>query len=196
MTTPIKTQCPHCQTCFSLQQFQLNKIDAIVTCSQCQKSFSVNQNLTVTSDNASSPTTAHRDTQSKLNNQSAGSAHPTRNLTTSTKPSHNKKRTANTLIHDDLIYDDMEIDEPENSTVECDSLDSMDAWLSQASNTHSTAPAADCTKNTVSKNHQKEPSIDSSDARTRISPSSIGQEVLSSAAANDIHASINHTADN
>ena len=196
MTTPIKTQCPHCHTCFSLQQSQLNKINAIVTCSQCQKSFSVNQNLTVTSDNASSLTKAHRDTQSKLNNQSAGSTHPTRNLTTSAKPSDNKKRTADTLIHDDLIYDDMDIDEPEDSTVEYDSLDSMDAWLSQASNTHTTAPAAERTKNTVSKSNQKEPSLDSSDAQTRISPSSIGQEVLSSAAANDIHASINDTADN
>ena len=65
------------------------------------------------------------------------------------------------MIHDGLIYDDMDSDEPEESVLEYDSLDSMDAWLTQASNMNnsgytSTAdnqPTSNLSKKTDKKNN-------------------------------------------
>ena len=197
MTTPIKTQCPHCQACFKVQQNQLNKANATINCTQCQKSFSVNQHLIVTPDTSSSSTqhtaTTHQNAQSKLSNQPQSYT----NISNTAKSSLNKKRSSDMLIHDDLIYDDMDIDEPEDSIVEYDSLDSMDAWLTQVSDTNS-ATTTDNSTNTFSKpsNKSQEQFLASPTDRIATEHSSMAQEVLSSTAANDIHASINDTADN
>ncbi len=194
MTTPMKTQCPHCQACFKVQQNQLNKANATINCTQCQKSFSVNQHLIVTPDTSNSfssqhnTATAHHETQSKLSNRpesSTNSRNQASNISNTAKSSLHKKRSADILIHDDLIYDDMDIDEPEDSIVEYDSLDSMDAWLTQVSDTNA-ATTTDNATNTLSKTNTD---------RIATEHSSMTQEVLSSTAANDIHASINDTAD-
>lgn len=198
MTTPIKTQCPHCQACFKVQQNQLNKANATINCTQCQKSFSVNQHLIVTPDTSNSSSTqhtatTHQNAQSKLSNQPQSYT----NISNTAKSSLNKKRSSDMLIHDDLIYDDMDIDEPEDSIVEYDSLDSMDAWLTQVSDTNS-ATTTDNSTNTFSKTNNKSQEQFVAPPTDRIAKehSSMTQEVLSSTAANDIHASINDKADN
>ncbi|OYD05987.1 zinc-ribbon domain-containing protein, partial [Paludifilum halophilum] len=50
MTTPIKTQCPHCHAIFNIKKTQLNQKTANVCCEHCQHSFLVNNNLIVTND--------------------------------------------------------------------------------------------------------------------------------------------------
>lgn len=167
MTTPIETQCPHCKACFSVEQNQLNKVNAIAKCDHCKKHFLVNQHLIVT------PEIPHT-TQTKVT------------ATNSTLPLASKKH-AKDLSSDDLIYDDMDIDEPAESIVEYDSLDSMDAWLSQASQTVS-QPANKLSKATNNKNNCS--SVTSSISVATSTP------LLSSVAANDIHASIDNSPEN
>ena len=50
MTTPIKTQCPHCHAIFNIKKTQLDQKTANVCCEHCQHSFLVNNNLIVTAD--------------------------------------------------------------------------------------------------------------------------------------------------
>ncbi|ERL55007.1 zinc-ribbon and DUF3426 domain-containing protein [Psychrobacter aquaticus] len=201
MTTPIKTQCPHCQACFKIQQTQLNKANSTVSCQHCQQSFLVNEHLIVTPD-ASNTSTAQADTKkSHINGRfdpRPHSATPTKahnknqNGLSGSKSSLNEKHhSSGTLIHDDLIYDDMDIDESDDSILDYDSLDSMDAWLTQASYTSTAA-------HKVSNQNYKADSKSNSDAPLKTSsPTAITEPVvLSSTAANNIHASIDNTADN
>lgn len=164
MTTVIKTQCPHCQACFNIQQTQLNKVNAIVNCEQCQQSFLVNQHLIVTPD-----ATAQSDiTATRTNIQSA-----------------NKKQVKD-LSSDDLIHDDMDIDEPSETILEYDSLDSMDAWLGKvAHSSEAVSESSNSTFKALNKN-----------SHSSVKPSSTLQPVISSVAANDIHASVDRTTDN
>lgn len=217
MTTPIKTQCPHCQACFKIQQTQLNKVNATVSCDQCQQSFLVNKHLILTADAVSTSaiqknTTTDINTLADSNRHSAQTAdnhHKNQHAAGAAKslltPPHSKNISSDTLIeddliHDGLIYDDMDSDEPEESVLEYDSLDSMDAWLTQASNMNnsgytSTAdnqPTSNLSKKT-DKNNGSSAKV-SSDATTENSSSA--QMALSSAAANDIHANVDDTADN
>ena len=217
MTTPIKTQCPHCQACFKIQQTQLNKVNATVSCDQCQQSFLVNKHLILTADAVSTSaiqknTTTDTNTLADSNRHSAQTAdnhNKNRHAAGASKspltPPHLKNISSDTLIeddliHDGLIYDDMDSDEPEESVLEYDSLDSMDAWLTQASNMNnsgytSTAdnqPTSNLSKKT-DKNNASSAKV-SSDATTENSSSA--QMALSSAAANDIHANVDDTADN
>lgn len=178
MTTPIKTQCPHCQTCLNIQQTQLNTVNSTVTCEHCQQNFLINQHLIVTSDISHT----HHKNQNRL---------------TDSKSSFNKQKTkdlsSDTLIHDDLIYDDMDIDESSEPILEYDSLDSMDAWLTQASHTSTVVeePSSNVSKATTKNRYS---SVRSS--TTTAEPLSTAQPVLSSVAANDIHASVDHKTDN
>lgn len=217
MTTPIKTQCPHCQACFKIQQTQLNKVNATVSCDQCQQSFLVNKHLILTADAANTSaiqknTTTDTNTLADSNRHSAQTAdnhNKNQHAAGATKPSltppHSKNISSDTLIeddliHDGLIYDDMDSDEPEESVLEYDSLDSMDAWLTQASNMNNSSytstadnqPPSNLSKKT-DKNNGSSAKV-SSDATTE-NPSS-AQMALSSAAANDIHANVDDTADN
>ena len=191
MTTPIKTQCPHCHTCFKVQQTQLNQVNAAVHCDQCQQSFLVNKHLVVNAD------TSH-DTIKKSTVETQADKPRTHKTSKQTKPSAREKHTSDTLIHDGLIHDDMDIDEPEESILEYDSLDSMDAWLTQAS--HS-APIATPDKrsnthksDTTKKPHRSTASSLNASPVTNANPAP--QSVLSSTAANDIHANIDNKDDN
>ncbi|MGE6359732.1 DUF3426 domain-containing protein [Psychrobacter glacincola] len=217
MTTPIKTQCPHCQACFKIQQTQLNKVNATVSCDQCQQSFLVNKHLILTADAVSTSsiqenTTTDTNTLADSNRHSAQTAdnhHKNQHAAGASKspltPPHSKNISSDTLIeddliHDGLIYDDMDSDEPEESVLEYDSLDSMDAWLTQASNMNNSSytstadnqPTSNLSKKT-DKNNASSAKV-SSDATTENSSSA--QMALSSAAANDIHANVDDTADN
>lgn len=217
MTTPIKTQCPHCQACFKIQQTQLNKVNATVSCDQCQQSFLVNKHLILTAD-AVSTSTIQENTTTDTNTLSDSNGHSAQTADNHNKnqhaagaskspltPSHLKNISSDTLIgddliHDGLIYDDMDSDEPEESVLEYDSLDSMDAWLTQASNMNNSSytstadnqPTSNLSKKT-DKNNASSAKV-SSDATTENSSSA--QMALSSAAANDIHANVDDTADN
>ncbi|WP_198329752.1 DUF3426 domain-containing protein [Psychrobacter cibarius] len=217
MTTPIKTQCPHCQACFKIQQTQLNKVNATVSCDQCQQSFLVNKHLILTADAVSTSaiqknTTTDTKTLSDSNGHSAQTAdnhnknqHAAGAAKSPLTPPYSKNASSDTLIeddliHDGLIYDDMDSDEPEESVLEYDSLDSMDAWLTQASNMNNSSytstadnqPTSNLSKKT-DKNNGSSAKV-SSDATTENSSSA--QMALSSAAANDIHANVDDTADN
>ncbi|GAF60624.1 LOW QUALITY PROTEIN: hypothetical protein JCM18903_551 [Psychrobacter sp. JCM 18903] len=217
MTTPIKTQCPHCQACFKIQQTQLNKVNATVSCDQCQQSFLVNKHLILTADAVNTSaiqenTTTDTNTLADSNEHSAQTAdnhnknqHAAGAAKSPLTPPHSKNISSDTLIeddliHDGLIYDDMDSDEPEESVLEYDSLDSMDAWLTQASNMNnsgytSTAdnqPTSNLSKKT-DKNNASSAKVSSGDTTEN---SSSAQMALSSAAANDIHANVDDTADN
>lgn len=165
MTTPIKTQCPHCQACFKVQQTQLNKVNATVSCDQCQRSFLVNQHLIVTSDAADTP-----------------------------KEHSSKDFPDDTLIHDGLIYDDMDIDESEQTALEYDSLEDMDAWLTQAS--VSTAAHNKPSKSTSNTSKKAATSLAKPAPKAAAEHSSAAQIALSSAAANDIRANVDEGTDN
>lgn len=217
MTTPIKTQCPHCQACFKIQQTQLNKVNATVSCDQCQQSFLVNKHLILTADAVSTSTiqentTTDTNTLSDSNGHSAQTAdnhnknqHAAGAAKSPLTPPHSKNISSDTLIeddliHDGLIYDDMDSDEPEESVLEYDSLDSMDAWLTQASNMNNSSytstadnqPTSNLSKKT-DKNNASSAKVSSGDTTEN---SSSAQMALSSAAANDIHANVDDTADN
>ncbi|GAF52795.1 DUF3426 domain-containing protein [Psychrobacter sp. JCM 18900] len=204
MTTPIKTQCPHCQACYSVKQTQLNQVNATISCDRCQQSFLVNKHLVVNSEVIQKPTPQKNipaqqkaQTQPISNEQKATTSsnqHNPQNVPDRPTPSISKKKSSGTLIHDDLIYDDMDIDDPEEDVQEYDSLDSMDAWLTQASNTSPSVattekPKAPPSKETIksSNSSTKKPST------STISASSSTQDMLSSAAANDIHANVEST---
>ena len=217
MTTPIKTQCPHCQACFKVQQTQLNKVNATVSCDQCQQSFLVNKHLIVTADainasairkntttdtNATAVPSAHSAQTADNRNKNQGAAGASKSSLTYP---HSKNVSSDTLIdddliHDGLIYDDMDTDEPEESILEYDSLDSMDAWLTQASNINNSSynsTADNQSSNNLSKktdkNNASSAKVSSGDTTEN---SSSAQMALSSAAANDIHANVDDTADN
>ena len=217
MTTPIKTQCPHCQACFKIQQTQLNKVNATVSCDQCQQSFLVNKHLILTADAVSTSaiqenTTTDTNTTADSNGHSAQTAdnhnknqHAAGAAKSPLTPPYLKNVSSDTLIeddliHDGLIYDDMDSDEPEESVLEYDSLDSMDAWLTQASNMNNSSytstadnqPTSNLSKKT-DKNNASSAKVSSDDTTEN---SSSAQMALSSAAANDIHANVDDTADN
>lgn len=164
MTTPIKTQCPHCHACFNLQKTQLNQADATVRCDHCQQDFLVNRHLIVT----------------------------TNTVTTDT----------DTDTDDTLIHDDMDIEESPETNLEYDSLDGMDAWLAQSTPTNDSFSAS----NAPQKNSPKTPDEDvdltakplltPTAQSTKTSHNMTEKAAISSAAANDIHASVDNTPDN
>ncbi|MGP9687810.1 DUF3426 domain-containing protein [Psychrobacter sp. AOP22-C1-C5] len=179
MTTPINIQCPHCQALLNVQQTQINKVNATIKCEHCGQSLlGMQQRDTVTSDTHHKNSSSNRN--SPLNTQKT------------------KDLSSDTLIHDDLIYDDMDIDESSEAVLEYDSLDSMDAWLTEASHTSTVInePSNNTSKVTSKDNRSSvKPSI-ATTATTASKHSSTAQPILSSVAANDIHASIDRTADN
>ena len=209
MTTPIQTQCPHCQACFKVQQTQLNKVNATIGCDQCHQTFLVNKHLIVVPNTASTPSTQVKTSTSQANATSAPSDHAaplSKNNnkkpsdSDNPKPSHNKSPSSDILIHDGLIYDDMDIDidEPPETAPEYDSLDSMDAWLTQVSHTKPTTAAAKIPQSIPTSNIDRSKDLPASppppDAPVESSP--IAKETLSSTAANNIHANVDNNTDN
>ena len=183
MTTPIKTQCPHCQACFKLQQTQLNKVNTAVCCDHCQQSFLVNKHLIVTTD---TPPKMADSTTTDPNNTS--NVKPPIHKQFSNKQS-SAVLSSDSLIHDGLIYDDMDIDEADESSLEYDSLENMDAWLTHATDSSHT--------NSIASNKlDKTPKSAAQSASAATQSTSPAQVALSSAAANNIHANIDDTTDN
>lgn len=186
MTTPIKTQCPHCHTIFNIKKYQLNQKTANACCEHCQKIFLVNNNLIVTADIDSH----HNEQINTAASHKKASISATSNLDD------------DILIHDDMIHDDMDIDISDDKNLEYDSLDSMDAWLTQATdNNHNATQSALSQKNTNKKSdHYSDVSTDifeenPASATTQNHSPSSAQVALSSAAANSIHANIDNTVD-
>ena len=184
MTTPIKTQCPHCHTIFNIKKTQLDEKTASICCEHCQQMFLVNSNLIVTAD---------------IDSQHINTALSHKKASISVTSNADDD---DILIHDDMIHDDMDIDTSDDKNLEYDSLDSMDAWLTQATdNNHSATQSASSQKNTTKKSDRySDVSTDifeenfASATTPNYSPSS-AQVALSSAAANSIHASIDNTTD-
>ena len=223
MTTPIKTQCPHCHAIFNINKTQLDQKTATVCCEHCQQSFLVNNNLIVTAateqktdDIVVENKTAAVNTSSISIDKQNSTVSP--ESKTVTKPNITSAE-ADILIHDnmldddliddglmdnELIYDDMEIEDFEEEDLEYGSLDSMDAWLTQATDSN---PTAIKDKNIYSaKNNSKtldksshlsvNPVENASLVKTSLNEDSSAAHVaLSSAAANDIHANIDDNAD-
>lgn len=193
MTTPIKTQCPHCHTIFNIKNTQLNKKTATVCCEHCQQMFLVNNHLIVTADVVSGHKLTDLETFSKLDRQITVTSTPKRHATLVTASPED----ADLLIHDDMIHDDMDIEAPADKNLEYDSLDSMDAWLTQATD-NNTNPKDISSENTA-KTYSNVP-IDlfeetaNTTKHTNASPSS-AEVALSSAMANHIHAHIDDNAD-
>lgn len=220
MTTPIKTQCPHCHAIFNINKTQLDQKTATVCCEHCQQSFLVNNNLIVTA--------ATEQTTDDIVVESKTAAISTSNISidkqnstvspeskTVTKPNiTSKPAEADILIHDnmldddliydELIHDDMEIEDFEEEDLEYGSLDSMDAWLTQATDNNPTAikdknihSAKNNSKTLDKSSHLSvSPVENASLVKTSLNENSSAAHVaLSSAAANDIHANIDDNTD-
>ena len=221
MTTPIKTQCPHCHAIFNIKKTQLNQKTANVCCQHCQHSFLVNNNLIVTADTEPTADAMGREPQSDASTTANASIKQTSTVTpeskakATTKPNvTSEPEDADILIHDDmveegliddeLIHDDMEIAGFEEEDLEYGSLDSMDAWLTQAAdstptsttNSHDKLPKSTATKLDKSA-YSSVSSIEKPSLANALikEPASAAQVALSSAAANDIHASVDDNSD-
>lgn len=219
MTTPIKTQCPHCHAIFNIKKTQLNQKTANVCCQHCQHSFLVNNNLIVTADTEPTADTMGHEPQSDTSTTANTSINQTSIVTPEakaiTKPNvTSEPEDADILIHDDmaeegliddqLIHDDMDIADFEEEDLEYGSLDSMDAWLTRAADstpTSTTNNSDKLRKSTATKldksahasvNLIEKPSLANALIKE---PASAAQVALSSAAANDIHASIDDNSD-
>ena len=220
MTTPIKTQCPHCHALFNINKTQLDQKTATVCCEHCQQSFLVNNNLIVTAateQKTDDIVVEHKTAAISTSNISIDKQNSTvspESKTVTTPNITSKPAEADILIHDnmldddlmddELIHDDMDIEDFEEQDLEYGSLDSMDAWLTQATDNN---PTAIKDKNIHSeKNNSKtldksshlsvSPVENASLVKTSLNKDSSATHVaLSSAAANDIHANIDGNAD-
>ena len=213
MTTPIKTQCPHCHAIFNIKKTQLNQKTANVCCQYCQHSFLVNNNLIVTAYTEPTADAMGREPQSDASTTANTSIKQTSAVTpeakSTTKPNvTSESEDADILIHDDmaeedliedqLIHDEMDIADFEEEDLEYGSLDSMDAWLTQVADSTPTSTTNNSDKSTKSPATKLDKSAHASVspiekpslANALIKePASAAQVALSSAAANDIHAS-------
>ena len=210
MTTPIKTQCPHCHASSNIKKTQLNQKTATVCCENCQQSFLVNNNLIVTADTDLSNkditrvNTASSSIGSDKDSLSSNASTMLIDTDNSDLQSHRstKLEAADILIHDDMIHDDMDIEADEDKNLEYDSLDSMDAWLNQNTDINHTATINDTPQKNSSTKLDKNSdasanmleAIPSTTASLKDAPSS-AQVALSSTASNDIHANINDNTD-
>lgn len=156
MTTPIKTQCPHCHAFFNVPHTQLNRTDVKARCGRCQQVFLVNEHLIVSAnhqqpDNDISASTAKQNQKNNepelaspdpisitkikkvsVTNKSHANDDNHKSSTSSPPPSNaSKKEIEPELDANVLIYDDMEIDETPDAISDYGSLDEMEAWLTQ-----------------------------------------------------------------
>ena len=211
MTTPIKTQCPHCHASSNIKTTQLNQKTATVCCENCQQSFLVNNNLIVTADTdpSNKNITGINSVNSSViseDKENASSNKPTMLIDDDNSDLQSnlsiKPEAANILIHDDMIHDDMDIEADGDDNLEYDSLDSMNAWLTQNNDINHTATISDTPQKNPSTKLDKNSDASVNTLETTSSatgsltdaPSS-AQIALSSAAANDIHANIDSNAD-
>ncbi|WP_350656524.1 DUF3426 domain-containing protein [Psychrobacter sp. S1-30-MNA-CIBAN-0213] len=174
MTTLIKTQCPSCQAYFSLPQAQLNELNAKARCGRCQQVFLVNENLVVSGDDRSNTDSNFTSFEKSKNN--------------------NSQQDNNFLSSDTLIYDDMPVDDIEESNSEYNSLDEMSAWFSELDTTNLDSEPTDSKPATTVDNQSN---IEPNDQDTLFEESDYvvntrPQYNIGSVAANDINASIDN----
>jgi hypothetical protein len=101
-----------------------------------------------------------------------------------------------------MIHDDMDIEAPYDKSLEYDSLDSMDAWLTQATDNNNNATPSEISQKNTAKKLDKHSDVSTdlfettstSATASNQSPSS-AKIALSSTAANSIHANIDDNAD-
>ncbi len=220
MTTPIKTQCPHCHAIFNINKTQLDQKTATVCCEHCQQSFLVNNNLIVTAATeqktddivVENKTAAVSTSNISIDKQNSTVSPESKTIS---KPNiTSKPAETDILIHDnmlddglmddELIHDDMDIEDFEEQDLEYGSLDSMDAWLTKATDSNPTAikdknihSAKNNSKTLDKSSHLSvNPVENASLVKTSLNEDSSAAHVaLSSAAANDIHANIDDNAD-
>ncbi len=187
MQTLIKTKCPSCKTYLSVPQSHLNERDAKVRCERCQQIYLVNNNIVVSSD-----------TMSTVSSSMTNTAKQKFNRVTKTEAS--SKDQSDSLYNDDLIYDDMPIDESDHTDTKYDLSDDMEPWFSlldampSSSSKSNKQPNMVANKESIANNE-----LDSLVVRSDYIAKTSFQSTMSSAAANDINASVsttNHRSDN
>ncbi len=130
MTAVVKTQCPSCQAYFSVPQAQLNEPNARARCGRCQQIFLVNNHLVV-----------YDDEQLTTNNVIINSHNQVPQSTENRlKNKIYSNKQDDIFSSDALIYDDMPVDQLEDTSVEHRSSDEMDAWFSPLDTMSITAP--------------------------------------------------------
>ncbi|SNT69475.1 zinc-ribbon and DUF3426 domain-containing protein [Psychrobacter sp. LV10R520-6] len=194
MTSPIRTQCPHCHNFFDVPRAHLNRTNAKGRCGHCQQVFLINNYLVVSANHQQTDKNRKISvTKQNPKNNERQPASTTSNPDTqadkvsTTNNSHNSddsniyiskpaKKAETDLDDDILIHDDMDIDETAGDTLVDDSSDGMDLWLAQTSTVTDSLPTSNKPQKTSPKMSEK--------------------PALSSAEVNDIHASIKDTSDN
>lgn len=130
MPTPIKTQCPNCDSTFDVPKALFNDADTKGRCPLCKHTFFVNQHLLGS---------ANQHTNQNISRASEAEAHPA-------KESSRQTQAVDTLADDVLIHDDMEIDDDdvtEEISADYADLEAMQAWLTDDNihqPTHKSAP--------------------------------------------------------
>jgi len=174
MTTLIKTQCPSCQAYFSLPKAQLDELNAKARCGRCQQVFLVNENLVVSGDDRSNTDS---------------------NVTSLKKIKKNtSQQDSDFLSSDTLIYDDMPVDDLEESNSEYNSLNEMSAWFSELDTTDMDSELRDSERAAIDDNRSN---IEHSDQEALFEESNYiinpkPQYNVGSISANNINASIDN----
>ncbi|ALF60495.1 zinc-ribbon and DUF3426 domain-containing protein [Psychrobacter urativorans] len=196
MTTTRKIQCPHCHASFNVPNAPLNQAAVKGRCGHCQQIFLVNENSVVSAPTQLSSTAETTPAPNSPTNHQQKILLNDKTVTDNVKPSTTSKKTDSDVDTNILIYDDMEMDETSDSIDGYGSLDEMDAWLTQSDAPPTLAIDAELTGITdntdtldtliLPSTGHSQPAIDTS---------------ISSADANDIHASVgassgNHTSEN
>lgn len=179
MTTLIKTQCPSCQALYDVSRSQLDELEAKLRCKRCQQIFLIND-YTISNDSV----VTRKPCVPKQEKQEANDFADKDNFVSS----------------DILIYDDMPIDDSESTSFEFDSLDEMDIWTSPLKNTASFAGQATQSDYELSEASENFNAISGHGFVTTssVTTGSINEDsdntspTLSSAAKNNIHASISN----
>ncbi|WP_201554023.1 zinc-ribbon and DUF3426 domain-containing protein [Psychrobacter sp. 72-O-c] len=220
MTSPIRTQCPHCHNFFNVPRAHLNRANAKGRCGHCQQVFLINDYLVVSANHQQTdknkkisvtkqnPKNNERQPASTISNPDTQS-----DKVSTTNNSHNSHNSHDSNIHiskpakkaetdlddDILIHDDMDIDETAGDTSADDSSDGMDVWLAQTGTVTDPLPASNKQQKTSPTMSDKGIDLTANPAAQINAETNHGitaKPALSSVEANDIHASINDTSDN
>lgn len=123
MTAPIRTKCPQCSACFNLPETLLHEITAKARCSRCETIFSVNEHLIVSANSSSSIISAVAQHNNKLHKQVVANAKGATDC-------HTKEDTLIAdLSIDTITYDDIQINEDQDSNVYFDDTNEQANWF-------------------------------------------------------------------
>ncbi len=195
--------CPHCKKKFlanrpltadhgakttdkqTITSKKIDKPDTPITKSTNQLSSTVKNTSTVTATGkkASSTLAASESVTDANNLQSEPRSKPLNVKNNQVKAAHSNTKE---LIHDDLIYDDMDIDESEDTDSDYGFLDDIDVWLDDPKTVSTSETNID-----LDKTPTNSPSLSS---QHKNSP--INQTSVSSVAANSINANVNGSSEN